>query len=335
MTEMSVLDKTLCVRLRVSRWAGRATLRARDLGDAAKTLPPEDLATLGSLRLCDPRRLKKINAIKYAAEAECERICVAFLGGFATDQTNLARLIKRLTELQDRFCTEVNTLAENLQTAITEWTDLHPQWKPIIEQRAPNRDYVLKRFKFEFQFYRVTAAGGDAEVTAGLTSAVNGLPDQLFKEIEALAAAAWKQSFEGRLSVGQKALRPLKKILSKLEALRYLDSRCDPIIDQYTRVLGSIPQTGAIEDPHLSALIGLFRIVENSQTARAHGAALLRGPSLTLDATLVDSPDLEPFDETVTYPTVVVDEVVESLRNEPPRHLPTPAAADAGQALWF
>jgi len=59
--------------------------------------------------------------------------------------------------------------------------------------------------------------------------------------------------------------------------LSYLDPRCGPIIDQFNKVLGSLPKHGPIKDLDLSAVLGLFRVVQTRDTLRSHGAALLEG----------------------------------------------------------
>lgn len=334
-TSIAVLEKTACILLSISLWTGRRRLRAQDLGEAAQTLPPDDLASLGSLKLCDPKRLGEIASIKRAAERACKRVCAEFLGGYATDVANLPALVAKLNELQTCFNSKATQFANGLQTDIDNWTAQHPHWKDIIEDKVPGAEDVRGRFEFKFQAFRVGAASTQPSdpVNVGLEDAANGLSGQLFAEIEAEARDAWKSSYAGRDSVGQKALRPLKAILSKLEALRYLDERCQPIIDQFTKVLGSMPKQGPIEDPHLSAVIGLFRVVENGRTLRARGAALLEHRE-TAVADLFEGVDADPLQPAAEVPPeahdTVADEATESF--DPPPI--SPAQSERG-AIWF
>lgn len=337
MSNMAVLDKTVCVKLRVSLWTGRRRLRAEDLGEAAQKLPPDDLASLGSLKLCNPKRLAQLGAIKRAAERECERVCVSFLGGYATDANNITGLVVKLKELQSRFNDKAVEFAQGLQAEIDEWTALHPQWKDLIEDEVPDAAHVRSRFQFAFQAFRVGPASKEPfdRVNGGLEEATSGLSGQLFTEIEAEAREAWESSYEGKDCVGQKALRPLKAILRKLEALRYLDGRCQPIIEQFTKVLCSLPKHGPISDPHLSAVIGLFRVVESGKTLRARGAALLRNRAapkadLFADADLSDSASDE---------SAPPDHAPGLARGVPPTADPAPRsnspAGDKRGAIWF
>lgn len=329
MSSLSVLNKTVCLMLRVSLWTGRRRLRAEDLGVTAQSLPPGDLASLGSLKLCNPKRLARLGAIKRAAERECARVCVNFLGGYATDEGNIAPLVASLQALEQRFMKEAQSFADGLQSEIDQWTALHPRWKGLIEKVLPDSKHVASRFQFSVQAFRVGAAAADAldPINAGLEQAAQGLSGQLFAEIEAEARAAWKSSFEGKAAVGQKALRPLRAILKKLEALRYLDARCQPIIRQFETVLASLPKHGPIEDPHLSAVIGLFRIAERGETLRAHGAALLRS---------TDAPPPDLFAEEIEDVDGANDSARPTLPVAPAtRPTPAPPSQSERAALWI
>lgn len=339
MSSMAVLEKTVCLKLRVSLWTGRRRLRAEDLGDAAQKLPPGDLASLGSLKLCDPKKLAALSAIKRAAERECEKRCISFLGGYATEEQNLKPLIARLHEYQQRFDSEAAGFAAGLQDEIDRWTAQHPTWKNHIEKALPDAAHVRARFQFSYQAFRVGPASKDDphdKANDGLADATMGLSNQLFWEIEVEAQKAWDSSYKGRAEVGQKALRPLKAILVKLEALSYLDARCGPIIDQFNKVLGSLPKHGPIKDLDLSAVLGLFQVVHTRDTLRSHGAALLdsRNAAATTDTPQDD--DSATGCESVAQ----LDGSASATHNEQRdlvQHAPVPRepAREKRSSLWF
>ena len=54
-TPLHVLDRILALNLDISLWSARTKLTEEDFGGAE--LPPEDLASLGSKKICDPARL--------------------------------------------------------------------------------------------------------------------------------------------------------------------------------------------------------------------------------------------------------------------------------------
>ncbi len=287
MSEIHVLDKTVCIHLSATLWSGRRQLRADDLGSEAGKLPPEDLASLGSLKLCDPEKITRLNSIKRAAERDCEKVCMRFLGGYATEQGNVAELDQQLAKRKAAFQAQAKCFVDSLHTDIEDWIVKHPQWEHLIRKALPDPAYVSGRFNFEYRIFKVGTAvdDDDAGLNDGLIAATNGLSDQLFLEIEAEAKTIWKRTFEGRDIVTQKALRPIRAIVTKLEALQFIDKRTLPIIERITSVLESMPKAGKIEGNNLSALIGLLHLLSDAQHMKDHGESVLKLKQNSLDDT--------------------------------------------------
>ena len=65
-----VLDRLVAVNLDVRIWSGRKKLTAEDLSLGAD-VPPEDLVSLGSKRVCDPEAIKVFHRLKQQAERIC------------------------------------------------------------------------------------------------------------------------------------------------------------------------------------------------------------------------------------------------------------------------
>lgn len=294
---LEVLDKTICLQLTVSMWSGRRRLRAEDLGSAASSLPPEDLASLGSLKLCDPKRLARMSKIKRAAERACRRVCVGFLGGFATDESNVQALVAQLETHQKEFQTEATAFANDFQDEINAWTTKHPRWKDVIRRALPNPAHVIGRLQFGFQAFRIAPAAEEpsAAVNGGLIKATGGLADQLFREIAMDARVAWERSYHKKDCVGQKALGPIRAIKRKLESLQYLDGRCRPLMERIAVVLSSLPKEGPIENSDLSAVVGLLYLLKDAQAMRAHGAAVLQEGEAVREAVLAEVNDEYEF----------------------------------------
>lgn len=270
MTDIRILEHTVCVHLDFSLWSGARSLTDDDL-DEATGLPPKDLASRGAIKLCDPDILYPLSNIKRATERDCETVCVEFMGRYATHDANLTALAAKLTSRKTEFEAEVENRGQMLPQAMQDWADRHPTWKESIEREIPNAWRYAARCKFKFQFFRVGAASESEQFNDGLVQATHGLSDRLFEEIRKEATLAFKRSYENRGTVGQKAVKPLHRILSKLEALQYLDARCGAMMDRIRLVLSRLPRTGAIEEPHFSALVGLFATLGCKQAVLSHG----------------------------------------------------------------
>jgi hypothetical protein len=68
MQTMPVLDRLVAVNLDVRIWSGRKKLTAEDLSLGAD-VPPEDLVSLGSKRVCDPDAIKVFHRITCPARS--------------------------------------------------------------------------------------------------------------------------------------------------------------------------------------------------------------------------------------------------------------------------
>ena len=288
-----ILDKTVCVHILCSIWSGRRRLQPDDLDVDYEQLPPDDLASLGSLKLCDPLSLRRLNALKRTAERSCRRVCVRFLGGYATHLGALDGLVVKLEKVKQAFDAEAHQFVASLQRGFDDWIDKHPQWEHAIRKKLPDLNYVSRRLSFDYQVYQVKPASSGTAVER-LLNANHTLSNQLFCEIAHDAAAAWKTSYEGRTEVGQKALRPIRSLRDKLRALRYLDQRVGPIIAQIDSVLGSVPKTGRIAAQDFMAVAGVLTLLRQPDAMASHGAKFLERtevPDASPEPVIEDPPD--------------------------------------------
>lgn len=333
MTDISVLKQTICVHLDISRWSGGRCLRDEDLNDATG-LPPKDLATRGAMKLCDPDVLAPLSNIKRATERDCEAVCFGFMRGYATYEDNVEALAKQIVNRNSQFDTEKQKLKLALPGAMQDWADLHPDWKKEIEREIPNAPRFVATYEFKARFFRVGAASEAEELNGGLVEVAQGLSGQLFHEIQMEAETAFKRSFENRGLVGQKALRPLHRIQRKLDALRYLDARCGAMIDRIALVLSRLPKTGPIEEPHFSAVVGLFATLgcKNAVLAGVHAPVSLQTPQTDFLDPGTDDDDDQDTTQAPALPSVDPRSVESKL---PPKLGPIPAPVAPRAATWI
>lgn len=329
MSTMAVLNKTVCIQLSISLWTGQRRLKAEDFGDVATKLPPKTVASLGSLKLCDPAKLDELKNLKRAAERACHRLCVRFLGGYATNDDVLPKLTAELDTLSKEFGTKAQAFVNSLRSEIEDWKSKHSEWSAAIERALPDISYVAGRLQFGYEVFRVQPVSGDVAdtVNSGLGRAIGGLAGQLFQEIEAEAEEAWKRSYENRDVVGQKALRPIFSIERKLEALQYLDARIGPVITQIRNILGSMPKHGEITGANLFAVIGLLSLLRSADAMCAHGDAALRGVSTVVSDMMA----------TTSSRHAPVDPIERELEfDETPIQTPAiPPVSEPAKGLWF
>ena len=92
-----ILDRLVVVKIDATLWGGRKKLRKEDLILAdGSVLPPEDLASLGSKKIADPRELAVFHRLKKEAERICLKVGTRFLGGFVVPQGTIESIQRDL-----------------------------------------------------------------------------------------------------------------------------------------------------------------------------------------------------------------------------------------------
>ena len=280
-TPLHVLDRILALNLDISLWSARTKLTAEDFGGAE--LPPEDLASLGSKKICDPARLTVFSKLKARAVNLLNRHGVKFLSGWAIPEDKAGDIINGLCAIRDEFFVEKRNFLASYDEGIADWIARHPAWASIIQSSTVSRDYVDKRMKFAWQVYRVAPAAGLDDHTAatesGLHEEVENLGSTLFGEIARDASEIWRKVFEGKTEVTHKALSPLKTMRDKLVGLSFVEPHVVPVIELIETAFAKMPKRGNIRGAHLLMLQGLVCILKEQNTLFSQTQAVLTATS--------------------------------------------------------
>ena len=279
-TPLHVLDRILALNLDISLWSARTKLTEEDFGGAE--LPPEDLASLGSKKICDPARLTVFSKLKARAVNLLNRHGVKFLSGWGIPEDKAGDIINGLCAIRDEFFMEKRNFLACYDEGIAEWIARHPAWASIIQNSTVSRDYVDNRMKFAWQLYRVAPAAGLDDDTAmtesGLHDEVENLGSTLFGEIARDASEIWRKVFEGKTEVTHKALSPLKTMRDKLVGLSFVE-HVVPVIELLETALAKMPKRGSITGAHLLMLQGMVCILKEQRTLLSQTQALMTAAS--------------------------------------------------------
>jgi hypothetical protein len=139
-TDINILDRLAVVHLDVRIWSARKKLMAEDLGNTE--LPPEDLASLGSKRICNPEELKRFSTLKARAVSILERNGVRFLNGWAIPLDRMEQISSELATVRDDFNIARDDFLQRYDQAVREWIDQHPHWASIIAGSVVSEEHV-------------------------------------------------------------------------------------------------------------------------------------------------------------------------------------------------
>ncbi len=268
-TRITVLNHILALNLDVNIWSARKKLTPSDFG--ATQLPPEELASLGSKRVCNPEDLRIFGTLKSRAVNMLDRHGIRFLSGWAVPENVADEIVKELTVVEKEFFAAKEEFLSRYDESVQDWIKQHPGWEELIGSSTVSAEYVRSRIGFRWQFFKLAAPENNS-VKKGLKDEVNKLGSTLFNEIARSATETWDRCYAGKIKVNHKALSPLRSIHSKLNGLSFVDPRVLPISDLLQTAFDKVPSRGFIRDGDLLMLQGVVSLlrepallVENAQ----------------------------------------------------------------------
>lgn len=277
-TDVKVLTHLVALNLDVKIWTARKKLTPADFGGAE--LPPEELASLGSKKICDPKELRIFGTLKARAVNLLDRTGVRFLGGWGIPKDKAKDVTAELAAIRDEFMAAKEQFLNRYDEAVNNWISQHPGWEPLIGSSSVNADYVRSRLDFRWQIFKLRPPSGDA-VHQGLNEEINELGDTLLGEVAKAASDAWKRCYEGKDKVTHKALSPLRSIHGKLSGLSFVEPRVVPIVDLLDTAFNRMPKRGYIKGSGLVMLQGVVSLLRDPATLVAHSQKVLDGKDTT------------------------------------------------------
>jgi hypothetical protein len=278
-TDIKVLDNILALHLEVNIWTARKKLSPEDFDGA--TLPPDDLASLGSKRICDPEDLRVFGTLKARAVSLLDRHGVRFLGGWAIPENQADAIVTELEQILHDFNSAKEDLLARYDESVREWIAKHPGWEQIIFDSTVSADYVRSRMGFLWRLYRIMPPDPADPVMVGIKDEVEGLGQTLFGEVSKAATEAWHKCFAGKTEITRKALSPLRTIHQKLSGLSFVEPRVSPVADLIHTAFEHLPKRGRIEGANLLMLQGLVSLLRDTDALIEHGQKIMDGTTST------------------------------------------------------
>lgn len=264
----------MVLNLDVSIWSARKKLSPSDFGGA--TLPPEELASLGSKKICNPEDLRIFGTLKSRAVNMLDRIGVRFLGGWGIPEHTAEKVVKDLKAIHDDFMDAKDKFLASYDQHILDWINLHPEWKDIIKNSVVDANYVRNRIGFKWQLFKLAPPKKNF-IHDGLKDEVSKLGHTLYGEISKAAEDAWNKCYSGKDKVSHKAISPLRSIYKKLNGLSFVEPCAAPIADLLKTAFDRIPARGFIKGADLLMLHGVLALLRDPHSLVEHGKSIIKG----------------------------------------------------------
>jgi hypothetical protein len=278
-----ILNQVLLVQIEAHIWSGRKKLQNADLPKVnAIDLPPSYFASLGSKKIIDTEALKIFDTLKKAAHRTCEAHGVRFLGGYAIPLVKVELVGAELDSIEAKFEAAKVDFIKKYPSCVESWLDLNPSWAHAINAGVTETARVESAIGFAWQAIHVKTPRGKAAklLNRGITKEVNGLSDQLFKEISASAKDMLEKTLLGKNEVTRKSLGRVNNLRDKLRDLSFLNPTVTPLVHSIDYVLTLMPPSGSIEGASFNALYQMVELLGDPARAMAHGIVINKGMSV-------------------------------------------------------
>ena len=222
MNKTSVLDRLCVVTIQNTIWSGARHMRPEDIRiGAGGQMPPKDVATLGSKKICDPKSLNVFRAIDTRMETACFAVGARFLKGFAVADTALTDLTVELDGHVAEFEREKQTFLHKYDEDVEKWIAAHKDCEDVIRRSVLPATEVEHRLTAGYAVFRIGYAPA-TQTEAVLDDKVGGICDTLYREVETEAREVLQSAYSG--NVTRRILYPITRLLKKLDSLSFLDA---------------------------------------------------------------------------------------------------------------
>ena len=315
-SQVQNLELMLVVNLEVNIWTARRKLSPGDFQHAE--LPPKELASLGSKKICDPRALQVFDRIKTQGQDMLNNLGVRFLGGWAIPESRSADVTGKLDSLASQFESAKVAFLDRYDTTISEWILANPQWGPMISGSTVSREHVERRLGFAWQMYRVVSPKSPVippESRAGLDKAMSTLGGTLFSEIAKGAQEMYRDRLSGRTSIAHDTLNPLWVLRDKLSGLSFVDPLAQPAVTLIDSVLGKLPKKGSLAGGNLLMVQGLVSMLGDPEATLRYSREVQSGAAVDGILLQIGTLAKAPGDETPVEAPGVEEAPVEDVHD--------------------
>ncbi len=258
-TDLKIADKMLCIAPDIRIWSARTVMQSEDFGDLKDNLPPSDIAKLGTKLLIDPVKLRPFAMYKSRVTSLLSRHGIPFLpGSWLVPAEKASEINMTLTQIQAEFNQAKAAFMAEYDGICTSWLNEHKEHADMLRNSMASPDYVRSRLSFGWRTF-----GFRMTRNSNIRGEMEHLADSVFADIAKESRVVWREVFEGRETVTQRALNPIRQLAEKLRGLSFVHPNVANATSLTQSCLEAMPAKGNIEGAHLGMVFALLTLLSN------------------------------------------------------------------------
>jgi hypothetical protein len=253
----------------ISLWSGRAKLRPEDLGIDDSQLPPETLASLGSLKIFSRERLTEFQRLRARAHRESFKRGTRFLSGYAIPNTHIDALVDLLESIREQFDAAKARFVSEYDEEFERWVQQFPSYESVLRRAKKDVNWVDQRLHFGYTPVPIDPRDESTVIGKRLGESAAGIYGRLLYEVAEVAEEALKESLSDKLQVTRRALRPFKALRAKLAAFDFLRPGIQIVVDIIDQALQQVPvDNQPIKGRALILIVSLAKLLADPHRLR-------------------------------------------------------------------
>lgn len=293
------LSNAVYISPKFNIWSGRVKLDPQDIPEAARKMPPKELASAGSIKIFPPEELHQFRNFKTRVALLCQSKGLQFDNGWLVDASILPEIEQELAACHADWMAALQDFVDSYTRTALDWAASCGEWASLVQGKQPAQSEIASRFRFSWSTFRLTQAASDAQAGNDTEESVQSIPDKALQSVIDSLKELYDNSFAKSGDPSGKAYNALRKIADRAEALGF----ANPDSARLAPVLRDM----ANNRNHTLTRLVLSRMDDAQgvlDVLQAGIESLLPAPAQDTDALLPDAAAL--LDEPMTRPIKVV-----------------------------
>lgn len=260
-------------------WSSSVTFDLRDVKSISSGIPPKELISNGRMFLIPQGKsatghaslLSQLTSIRKVVERTLGTHGIRLMGGYAIPNSQVSTVLQAISDANLEFDRLVNELTSAVPYLYEQQVNNYPEWEAQLRGAQISTASIRSRCRFDMAVFEVSAPK-DPAATLRFNSSTSGLFNDVLNDMAANARQIMQTTFTNRGNgITRKALRPVNRIIEKLDTFTFVDARLVPMAEYLRDTMSALPKLGNLSDSDIGRVIAMLTTIASPDDFIAFG----------------------------------------------------------------
>lgn len=250
-------------------WSSSVTFDLRDVKSISSDIPPKELISNGRMFLIPQGKsangrsslLSQLTSIRKGVERTLSGHGIRLMGGYAIPNSQVSAVLQDIADANKEFDQLVDDLINEVPRLYELQIQNYPEWESQLRAAQLSPACIRSRCCFDVAVFEVSSPK-NPQATRMFNNSTSGLFDDVLKDMAANARQIMQTTFTNRgKPITRKALRPVNRIIEKLDTFTFIDVRLVPMVEYLRDTMNSLPKLGNLSDNDIGRVIAMLTTI--------------------------------------------------------------------------